>query len=81
MTDRICSVCNTPKPPCCFEYAASHGDICQPCHRDADHARRARDYHSERGHRRSRQRNDALATRHPDRYADGIATWVERRGA
>lgn len=81
MTDRICAACNTPKPPCCYEYVGSKGDICQPCHRDADHARRAREYHSERGERRRKARQDYVARNQPDRYADGLATWVERRGA
>lgn len=79
--DRVCKSCRFPKPPCCFDWVGSDGTVCQPCHRDANRNRRAaRERTPANRAARLRRLNRMLAS-NPEKYADGIATSVERRGA
>ena len=79
--DTTCAACGVPKPSCCYCYVGSDGTTCQPCHRDANHNRRAAKQRTPMGKAARLRRTNRMLAVNPGRYADGIATSVERRGA
>lgn len=79
MSDRVCSICGVPKPPCCYEYANQRANICQPCHAVQTHNRRWQRDHTPEGKRQRRARADRICVERPDRYADGLARAIEAR--
>lgn len=78
MSDTVCASCHVPKPSCCFDYADSDGTVCQPCHRDQMHNARARRAHSPLARMERKRRTERILATNPDRYANGLASLVER---
>ncbi len=74
--DRVCTACNVPKPPCCFDYAGSRGEVCQPCFGIANRRRHVAYQNSPAGRATERRRREKMISTDPARYADGIAKAV-----
>ena len=79
--DTTCAACGVPKQPCCFDWVGSDGTTCQPCHRDAARSKRAARERTPQNKAARLRRTNRMLSQHPERYADGIATSIERRGA
>lgn len=79
--DTTCAACGQWKPSDCYAYSGSDGKTCQFCRRDALRNKRAARERSRKNKAARLRRTNRMLAQHPERYADGIATSIERRGA